>query len=176
MQAGFSYFFSLSLSFQSKRGQEIFQAAPLGHWAVVPHQNLAQATHNPIFRLGRLGGRGAGARSGGGGGAPAGTQRKREGEGERVVSYCCFEGKGRKSVCAGGAELGDLGVCEGVLFFPGVFGVDVLDLLADWGFLMCLPALPGVLLWVLASEAIKSLFTPLCLDVVLQAWQVAIWI
>lgn len=29
--------------------------------------------------------------------------------------------------------------------------------------------------WVLASEAKKSLFIPLCLDVVLQVWQVAIW-
>lgn len=77
-------------------------------------------------------------------------------------------------MCVGGAELGYLGVCEGVLFFPAVFDVDVLDLLADWGVLLCLPALPGMLLWVLASEAIKSLFIPLCLDVVLQAWQVAI--
>lgn len=71
-------------------------------------------------------------------------------------------------------EVEPLGVCEGVLFFPAVFDVDVLDLLADWGVLLCLPALPGVLLWVLASEAMKSLFIPLYLDVVLQAWQVAI--
>lgn len=67
-----------------------------------------------------------------------------------------------------------LGVCEGVLFFPGVFGVDALDLLTDWGVLLCLPALPGVLPWLLASAARKSRFAPLCLDVVLQAWQVAI--
>lgn len=58
------------------------------------------------------------------------------------------------------------------MFFPGVFGVDMLDLLADWG-VLCLPALPGVL-WVLASDAKKSLFIPLCLDAVLQVWQVAI--
>lgn len=50
--------------------------------------------------------------------------------------------------------------------------MDMLDLLADWG-VLCLPALPGVL-WVLASEAKKSLFIPLCLDAVLQVWQVAI--
>lgn len=37
-----------------------------------------------------------------------------------------------------------------------------------------LPALPGVL-WVLARVARNSLFIPLCLDVVLQVWQVAIW-
>lgn len=49
----------------------------------------------------------------------------------------------------------------------------MLALLVDWG-VLCLPALPGVL-WVLASEAKKSLFIPLCLDVVLQVWQVAIW-
>lgn len=96
------------------------------------------------------------------------TQRRRESE--RVVAWCCLDGK----ASAGFAELGYLGVCEGVLLFPGVFGVDVLDLLADWGVLLCLPALPGVPLWVFASEARKSLFTPLCLDVVLQAWQVAI--
>ncbi len=46
-------------------------------------------------------------------------------------------------------------------------------LLVDCG-VLCLPALPGVL-WVLARVAIKSLFIPLCLDVVLQVWQVAIW-
>lgn len=49
----------------------------------------------------------------------------------------------------------------------------MLDLLVDCG-VLCLPALPGVL-WVLAKVAIKSLFTPLYLDVLLQAWQVAIW-
>lgn len=49
----------------------------------------------------------------------------------------------------------------------------MLALLVDWG-VLCLPAVPGVL-WVLASEAKKSLFIPLCLDVVLQVWQVAIW-
>lgn len=49
----------------------------------------------------------------------------------------------------------------------------MLDLLIDCG-VLCLPALPGVL-WVLAKVAIKSLFTPLYLDVLLQAWQVAIW-
>lgn len=49
----------------------------------------------------------------------------------------------------------------------------MLALLVDWG-VLCLPALPGVL-WVLASEAKKSLFIPLCLDVVLHVWQVAIW-
>lgn len=48
----------------------------------------------------------------------------------------------------------------------------MLDLLVDCG-VLCLPALPGVL-WVLAKVAIKSLFTPLYLDVLLQAWQVAI--
>lgn len=53
---------------------------------------------------------------------------------------------------------------------PGVFGV---PLLADCG-VLCFPALAGVP-WVLARAAIKSLFIPLCLDVVLQAWQVAIW-
>lgn len=36
-----------------------------------------------------------------------------------------------EKVSVGGAELGYLGVCEGVLFFPGVFGVHVLGLLAD---------------------------------------------
>lgn len=49
----------------------------------------------------------------------------------------------------------------------------MLALLVDWG-VLCFPALPGVL-WVLAREAIKSLFIPLCLDVVWQVWQVAIW-
>lgn len=49
----------------------------------------------------------------------------------------------------------------------------MLALLVDCG-VLCLPALPGVL-WVLARVAIKSLFIPLCLDVVLQVWQVAIW-
>lgn len=66
-----------------------------------------------------------------------------------------------------------LGVLDGVLSLPGVLGVVVLDLLLDWGVLY-LPALPGVL-WVLAKLDIKSLFTPLCMDVLLQAWQVAIW-
>ena len=56
---------------------------------------------------------------------------------------------------------------------PAVLGVIVLDLLVDCG-VLCLPALPGVL-WVLARVAMKSLFIPLCLDVVLQVWQVAIW-
>lgn len=56
---------------------------------------------------------------------------------------------------------------------PGVLGAFMLDLLIDCG-VLCLPALPGVL-WVLAKVAIKSLFTPLYLDVLLQAWQVAIW-
>ena len=56
---------------------------------------------------------------------------------------------------------------------PGVFGVVVLDLLLDGGVLY-LPTLPGVL-WVFEKVAIKSLFIPLCLDVLLQAWQVAIW-
>lgn len=86
-------------------------------------------------------------------------------ESDRVVTRCCFDGK----VSVGGAELGYLGVCEEALFFPGVFGVHAPDLLADCGVLLCLPALPGVPLWVFASEAMKSLFTPLCLDVVLQA-------
>lgn len=56
---------------------------------------------------------------------------------------------------------------------PGVLGVVTLALLVDCG-VLCLPVLPGVL-WVLARVAIKSLFIPLCLDVVLQVWQVAIW-
>lgn len=55
----------------------------------------------------------------------------------------------------------------------GVLGVDMLALLVDCG-VLCLPALPGVL-WVLARVAINSLFIPLCLDVLLQVWQVAIW-
>lgn len=54
----------------------------------------------------------------------------------------------------------------------GVLGVDMLALLVDCG-VLCLPALPGVL-WVLARVAINSLFIPLCLDVLLQVWQVAI--
>lgn len=56
---------------------------------------------------------------------------------------------------------------------PGVLGVVMLDLLVDCG-VLCLPALPGVL-WVLARVAMKSLFIPLCLEVLLQVWQVAIW-
>lgn len=61
----------------------------------------------------------------------------------------------------------------GVLSLPGVLGVVMLDLLVDCG-VLCLPVLPGVLC-VFARVDIKSLFTPLCLDVLLQAWQVAIW-
>lgn len=49
----------------------------------------------------------------------------------------------------------------------------MLDLLVDCG-VRCLPVLPGVL-WVLARVDMKSLFIPLCLDVLLQVWQVAIW-
>lgn len=66
-----------------------------------------------------------------------------------------------------------LGVLVGVLFFPGGLGVVVLDLTPDWG-VLCLPALPGVQ-WVLARVDRKSLFMPLCLVVLLQARQVAIW-
>lgn len=66
-----------------------------------------------------------------------------------------------------------LGVWTGVLFFPGVLGVDMAARLVDLG-VFCFPALPGVL-WVLAREVTKSLFIPLCLDVVLHVWQVAIW-
>lgn len=55
----------------------------------------------------------------------------------------------------------------------GVLGVVVLDLLVDCG-VLCLPVLPGVL-WVLERVANMSLFIPLCLDVLLQVWQVAIW-
>lgn len=99
-------------------------------------------------------------------------EREREGEGERESGDLLLVLIGKDNqVSVGGAELGHLGVFEGVLLFPGVFGVDVLDLLADCGVLLCLPGVP---LCVLASEAMKSLFTPLCLDVVLQAWQVAI--
>lgn len=64
-----------------------------------------------------------------------------------------------------------LGVLAGL--FPEGLGVVVFDLLLDWGVLF-LPALPGVL-WLLAMVERKSLLTPLCLDVLLQAWQVAIW-
>lgn len=49
----------------------------------------------------------------------------------------------------------------------------MLDLVVDCG-VLCLPLLPGVLC-VFERVAIKSLFTPLCLDVLLQVWQVAIW-
>lgn len=56
---------------------------------------------------------------------------------------------------------------------PEVLGVVTLALWVDCG-VLCLPALPGVL-WVLAREVINSLFIPLCLDVALQVWQVAIW-
>lgn len=49
----------------------------------------------------------------------------------------------------------------------------MLVLLVDCG-VLCLTALPGVL-WVLARVVRNSLFIPLCLDVVLQVWQVAIW-
>lgn len=66
-----------------------------------------------------------------------------------------------------------LGVRTGVLSLPGVLGVDMLALLVDCG-VLCLPALPGVL-WVLAKVVKKSLFIPLCLDVALQVWHVAIW-
>lgn len=62
------------------------------------------------------------------------------------------------------------GVWTGVLSLPGVLGVFVLGLPVDWGVFGRLPALPGVL-----KEAIRALFVPLCLEVVLQVWQVAIW-
>lgn len=45
-------------------------------------------------------------------------------------------------------------------------------LVVDCG-VLCLPAFPGVL-WVLPKVAMKSRFTPLCLEVLLQVWQVAI--
>lgn len=66
-----------------------------------------------------------------------------------------------------------LGVWRGVLSLPGVLGVVMLDLFADCG-VLCFPALPGVL-WVLPRVPRNSLFIPLCLDVLLQVWQVAIW-
>lgn len=56
---------------------------------------------------------------------------------------------------------------------PGVLGVVMLALWVDCG-VLCLTALPGVL-WVLARVAMNSLFIPLCLDVLLHVWQVAIW-
>lgn len=62
------------------------------------------------------------------------------------------------------------GVWIGVLSLPGVLGVFVLGLPVDWGVFGRLPALPGVL-----KDAIRALFVPLCLEVVLQVWQVAIW-
>lgn len=93
-------------------------------------------------------------------------RRRTQKERERVATCCRLDG--RASV-GGALTRTYLGVCEGVLLFPGVFGVDVLDLMADCGVLLCFPALPGTPPWVFASEARKSLFTPLCLDVVLQA-------
>lgn len=69
-------------------------------------------------------------------------------------------------------EMEDLGVWTGILFFPGVLGVVVFDLFDDCG-VLGLPALPGVL-WAFVRVVMKSLPIPLCLDVLLQVWQVAI--
>lgn len=70
------------------------------------------------------------------------------------------------------ADIEALGVCAGVLSFPVVLGVVEQDRLTDWG-VLCLPTLPGVLR-LRDSGIMNSLPIPLCLDVLLQVWQVAI--
>lgn len=162
----------------SKWAEEILQASLLAALVVLSHEDLAETLDDRgLCFCGRLGGSGARCWNIVRNGGSAGRNQTDKSLDRKSVQQSCkpyfyIYNHFAAHICSI-CYAYHLGVLVGVLFFPGGLGVVVLDFMLDWG-VLCLPALPGGQ-WVLAKVDRKSLFTPLCLVVLLQAWQVAIW-